>query len=179
MGNGLVITVSIGLVAAAVFLWFALRAGRDRPRRAWAWIAALVLLLISLAFRVAVMVGVSQGGGFGSAIPVAVGTAAVAVVMVASIWRPVWAGWFCLATAAAIPALLWLVQRAIAEPADLSIPAEALLATYSVPIAVIGVLLVVAGSTRATSTDAVVRGHHQAVRRTKARISTSSTMERP
>lgn len=147
MGNGLLITVSIGLAAGGVLLIVAVRAGRDKPRRMWAWVLALVLLATSVMMRLAIMIGVSQSGDLSNAIPVAVGTAAVIVALVAAIWRPVWTGWMLLASAALIPPLLWIAQLVIGENPEQMIPAAALFATYSIPIAIISGLLLLAGST--------------------------------
>lgn len=175
MGNGLLITVLIGLGSSLALLLIALSAGRDRPRRTWAWVIALVLLALSIAMRIALMIGLAQAsrangseGGLGDALPVALGTVAVAVVSTSTVWRPMWSGWFLLASVLVIPALLGVIQLLIAEDPERAIPATALFATYSVPMLVISVLLILSGSSART---------HGTVRVSESAMATSAGRE--
>lgn len=158
MGTGLLITVSIAFVSSLVLLLLALRAGTDKAHRPWAWVIGLVLLGISVAIHLVLAAGVvmrllnapdpqALEAGL-STFPIVIGTAALVVSLVAAFRRPVWAGCFLLATAAAIPPVLWLVQVAIREDEANAIPAAVLLVTYSVPTAVISVFLLLSGSSR-------------------------------
>lgn len=166
VGTGLLITVSMACVASLVLLFLALRAGKDKAQRPWAWAIGLVLLGISVAFHLVLATGVTARllnapdtqaweAGLSDA-PIVIGTAALVVSLVAAFWRPVWAGWFLLATAAAIPPVLWLVQLAVREDQTNAIPAAVLLMTYSVPTAVISIFLLLSGSSRKTAQEAGV-----------------------
>lgn len=166
MGTGLLITVSMAFVASLVLLLLALRAGKDKAQRPWSWVIGLVLLGISVALHLVLATGVvmrllsapdSQALEAGlSTVPIVIGTAALVVSLAAAFWRPVWTGWFLLATAAAIPPILWLVQVAISEDETNAIPAAVLLMTYSAPTAVISGFLLFSGSRRKAAHD--VRG---------------------
>lgn len=151
MGNDLLITVSIGLAASLVFLVFALRAGKDKPQRAWAWVAGLVLLGASVVFRFALIFLMGREGGFSDVAPIIVGTAAVIVAGVVALWRAVWAGWFLIGSAIGIPLIQWLTISVMANPREEGVPPEGLFVTYSIPAAVTGVLFLIAGSTRRAS----------------------------
>jgi len=154
MGTGLPITVVIGLIVSLGLLGYCIWSGRSAPTRRWAWILGLVLLGLSLIPRVflAVAMGV-ESGGWGNSIPIGIGTLALVATFVAAFWRPVRVGWFLIASAAVTPALLWIVQLLIGESQDNVIPAFALLATYSLPVAVISVFLVLSGSRGPRLTD--------------------------
>lgn len=156
MGSGLLITVSIALVASVVLLILALRAGKDQPRRRWAFIVGLVLFGMSVGLHLALAIAVTvrlvthldaaPGQALLTMAPIAVGTAALVVCLVSALWRPVWTGGYLLGTVVAIPAVLWLLQSLLGDDLSESIPPEVLLMTYSLPTAVIAGALVLSGS---------------------------------
>ena len=155
MGTGLPITVGIGLVVSLGLLGYSVWSGKSPAKRPWAWILGLILLGVSLVPRTLLMFATGiESGDWENSVPIAIGTIALAAVLIAAIWRPVWAGWCLLASAAVIPALLWVMQVLVGEVRDNVIPAVALLATYSLPVVVISVLLVLSGS---KETDAPAR----------------------
>ena len=138
MNWAIYVDVSVGLALSVAVLVLAVVAGREAAVHRVLWIVGLVLLALRAIFSVAIGAGVTVASGGMWAF--AVGALALVLIIPTAYLRPRWAGITLLATAVLQPLLL-LVLNPIAGLRD-AFPVEVMLGFYSVPVAIIGGLLI-------------------------------------
>lgn len=143
MSGPVAVVVALGLIASAVVVVLALRAGRQPPVHRIPWVLALVALGGSVLFHGSIAVVMLTNADGWSGVVVGMGTIALAGALLAAVWRAAWGGWLLIATAALQPALLWLLQAVTATSSTEGLPPEGMAMTYSVPAVITGVLLLI------------------------------------
>lgn len=135
------VVVTVGFVISAVLTFAAIRQGRRNPVHRPIWIIALVVLSIDVAYHVLISIAAIATGGW-EATWLAIGTLAIAGVLVSAVFQPSWAGWWFIASAALMPAVL-VVSDLILQPSeDSELPLMIMLAFYSTRAIIVGLLLV-------------------------------------
>ena len=120
--------VGLGATSALILLIVALVRGRRKPQRLWQWIAALVLQGVPAAFLTlpAVMTIVQ-----GMQAWITVGVIGLWLLIGLTFVRPRWAAWELLATAVAVPALVWAGGQIVPSFPGLPIDPVMVLGFYS------------------------------------------------
>lgn len=138
MSWAIYVDVAVGLALSVAVLVLAIVSGREPAVHRVLWIVGLVLLALRALFSVAIGAGtmVASGGMWAFAL----GALALLLIIPTAYLRPRWAGITLLATAVLQPLLL-LVLNPIAGLRD-AFPVEVMLGFYSVPVAIIGGLLI-------------------------------------
>ena len=138
MNWAIYVDVAVGLALVVSVLVASIVAGREEPHHRVVWIVGLVLLVLRAAFSVAIGVGVIVASRDTWAF--AMGALALVLTVPIAYLRPRWAGITLLVTAVLQPLLLWVLNP-IAGEWD-AFPVEVMLGFYSLPVAIIGVVLV-------------------------------------
>lgn len=138
MNWAIYVDVAVGLALSIAVLVMAIFAGREPVVHRTLWIVGLVLLALRALFSVAIGTGtmVASGGVWAFAL----GALALVLIIPTAYLRPRWAGITLLVTAVLQPLLL-LVLNPLAGDRD-AFPVEVMLGFYSVPVAVIGGVLI-------------------------------------
>lgn len=145
------IVVTAGLLGTVTALIVTLRGYRSTPHRRVPWIIALIALGIDSAVHVAISIGALVTGGW-SASWIAVGSLAIAGVFALAWIAPRIAGWWLIATALGLPALLALTS-ALWPPTEETVPVGVMLAFYTPRMLIVGALLMWSSFDRAPSHD--------------------------
>jgi hypothetical protein len=142
MGNEILITVIVGVIAAIILLIMSFRAGRSKPEIYIPWVIALVLLGISIAFRFIIVIGGLLNEQSLEILPVLIGNIAVIGVFVAAFWQSRLAGWFLLGSAFAMPLITLIAEAAFNDRFPEETVAVVMVGTFSFPSIITGILLV-------------------------------------
>lgn len=143
------VVVVVGLLFTAVVLTFAVLRGRAKPVRPVPWWIAIIALSLDVAYHVVVSIAALIAGGWEGAW-IAIGTLAIAGVLATAIIQPRLAGWWFIASAALMPAVL-VITDALAPADELSpIPVAIMLGFYSTRAVIVGTLLVWSGTPKKT-----------------------------
>ncbi len=135
------VVVTVGFFISAALTFVAVREGRRAPVHRVLWIIALVVLSIDVAYHVVVSIAAIATGGWETTW-LAIGTLAIAGVLASAVFQPSWAGWWFIASAALMPAVL-VVSDLILQPSeDSQIPLIIMLTFYSTRAVIVGLLLV-------------------------------------
>ena len=141
------IVVTIGFLVTAVVLTLAVLRGRAKPARTVPWWIAIIALSLDVAFHVVVSIAALLAEGWeGSWI--AIGTLAIAGVLATAIIQPRLAGWWFIASAALLPAVLAITDALLPADELSPIPVAVMLGFYSTRAAIVGGLLVWSAHTR-------------------------------
>lgn len=140
MANYLVVTV--GFLISLALLIFALRSGRIAPVRRLPWLIAIIVLGIDVAYHAVVSVAALATGGGWEAAWLPIGTLAIAGVLAIAILQPRIAGWWFIASAALMPAVLAIGDAIFTSGTESEIPIAVMLGFYSTRAAIVGGLLV-------------------------------------
>lgn len=134
------LTVGIGLLASAVALILAVRAGREPPAHPVLWVIGLVLCTLSAAFSTMIAIASSTWW-------VGIGAVALWCVVALAAMRPVWAGAVLIGTAILLPLLPLLAGSETASGFFI----------YSVRSLVVAAVLMLAARRRTRPTGTVER----------------------
>lgn len=142
------VVVVVGLLVTAAVLTVAVRRGRTKPVRPVPWWIAIVVLSLDVAYHAVISIAALFAGGWeGSWI--AIGTLAIAGVLATAILQPRVAGWWFIASAALMPAVLAITDVFMPASQDSQIPLAVMLGLYSTRAVIVGILLVWSGTPRA------------------------------
>lgn len=142
MGNEILITTSVGVIASVVLLILSFRVGRSKPTHKALWVIALVLLGISIVFRsFTVTVGALNEQAM-EVLPVFIGNLAVIGVFVAAFWQPRLTGWFLIGSAFAMPLITLIAEFTLSDRFPEETAAAVMVGSYSIPSIITGTLLV-------------------------------------
>jgi len=142
MGNEVLITAIVGVIASVVLLVLSFRAGRSTPDNKVLWVIALVLLGISIAFRFIIVTGGVLKEQAVEILPVLIGNIAVIGVFVAALWQARLAGWVLIGSAVVMPLLTLILETAAQGEFPEESVAVVMMGSYSVPSIIAGTLLV-------------------------------------
>lgn len=132
----------LGLVASAVVLVPALRAGRQAPAHKIPWIFALVGIGASILFRLTLTIGMIVQGAFIDLLPILIGNLAVGCVLVIAFWRPRWAGLLLIGTAVGLPLVNVILEVLMGSGLGSDSITFVMLGFYALPATITGILLV-------------------------------------
>ena len=135
----LYVDVAVGFAFALGVLVMAILARREAPVHTVLWAIALGLLVLRALFSLSIGIGVLLASDRSWAF--AIGAAALTLLVPAAVLRPRWAGIALLVTAVAQPAILFVLGR-LSGLAGEEFPVEVMLGFYSVPVSIIGALLI-------------------------------------
>ena len=142
MGNEILVTTSVGVIASIVLLILSFRAGRSKPTHKVPWVIALVLLGISIVFRsFTVTVGALNEQAM-EVLPIFIGNLAVIGAFVAAFWQPRLTGWFLIGSAFAMPLITLVTEATISDRFPEETAAAVMFGSYSIPSIITGTLLV-------------------------------------
>ena len=141
------VVVVVGLVFTAAVLTTAVLRGRAKPLRAVTWWIAIVALSFDVAFHVVVSIAAFLAGGW-DGMWIAIGTLAIAGLLATAIIQPRLAGWWFIASAGLMPAVLVLADTILPASELSPIPVGVMLGFYSTRAAIVGTLLVWSSSPR-------------------------------
>lgn len=142
MGNEILFTAIVGVIATVVLLILSFRAGRSTPSNFVLWVIALVLIGISVAFRFTIVIGGTLNEQAIEVLPVLIGNIAVIGVFVAAFWQPRLTGWFLIGSAFAMPLLTLILETTVSGIFPEETVAAVMVGSYSIPSIIAGVLLV-------------------------------------
>jgi hypothetical protein len=142
MGNEVLITAIVGVIASVVLLVLSFRAGRSTPLNRVLWIIALVLLGISIAFRFAIVTGGVLNEQAMGILPVLIGNIAVIGAFVAAFWQARLTGWFLIGSAFVMPLLTLIVETTARGEFSEETMVVVMVGSYSIPSIITGTLLV-------------------------------------
>lgn len=154
------VVVAVGLVGTLAALVIALRAGRVVPTRRVPWVIALVALGIDSALHIAISVGALLSGGW-EAMWIVLGSLAIAGVFATAWISPRIAGWWLVATAIALPAILVAGTMESAQGIEQPVPVEVMLGFYTPRMLIVGALLIWSTARRGTSQGTATANDHQ------------------
>ena len=135
------VVVVVGLLFTAAVLTAAGLRGRAKPIRPVPWWIAIVALSLDVAFHVVVSIAALLAGGW-DGLWIAIGTLAIAGVLATAIIQPRLAGWWFIASAALLPAVLAITDALLPADELSPIPVAVMLGFYSTRAAIVGTLLV-------------------------------------
>lgn len=143
------VVVTSGLLVTAVILTLALLRGRAKPVRPVPWWFAFAALSLDVAVHAVVSIAALLAGGWEGAW-IAIGTLAITGVLATAIIQPRMAGWWFIASAALMPAVLAMTDALLPADELSPIPVAVMLGFYSTRAVIVGILLVWSGTPQKT-----------------------------
>jgi len=139
MSGAMFMVVITGFVGTLAVLMFSLVWGRQAPRHKVPWVIALVALSLDVLFHLVLSVSAVTYGQF-DGWWIVIGTLAIAGVLLIAVIRPRAAGWWFMATAFLMPAVLWFGQSLELTGSE-QVPVGLMLLVYSTRALIVGSLL--------------------------------------